>query len=208
VDAVTGRILCVQTSNEDLLLSKWDRLVRIDTPDGPVWLEKGLNFDMIQHLKGTPYSKLLADLICEMIVEGKTLIRACRELNLKYADVVRWKRDHEEFQTALKDAKKDRADALHDEVLDAARESKPETKIAALQWAAEAANPEDFSSKKKPGSITVGAVQIVLATGITRPGDAGYQPPLEQPRDVGPLLPPVPQDKEEEIEEYTGVSHE
>lgn len=188
VDIETGRIIGVQASAKDLLQEKWEQLVCIQTPEGPVWLEKGLNFDLIAKLKADPYSKVLGDLICEKIVEGMTLVHACQELNIKYSAVNRWRRENESFREALQESQRDRAEALHDEVLHVARtRSKPETEIAALQWAAEKGNAEKFGPKTKIAHDVQGAVTIVLGTGIKRPGDAGHAEIEAEARDVGPV---------------------
>jgi hypothetical protein len=198
----------MQMSNQDLLKSKFDRLVKIDTPQGPVWLEKGLNFDLVKHLDEIPYSKLLADLICEKIAEGLGLIKACKDLNLPYSIVRRWKREHEEFKESLIEAQRDGAEALHDEVLDVARtEAAPKDKIAALQWSAERANAERFGKTSKVSHNVQGAVTILVSTGIVRPGDPGFIPAPEAPREVGPV-PTAGSSVEEEEIAYTGESDE
>lgn len=203
IDKVTGRILCVQSSPQDLLKEKWQRLVRIDTPEGPVWLERGLNYDMIAKLQAIPYSKVLGDLICEKIVSGSSLNNACLDLNLKYSMVKGWEREHKEFAEALEAAKLDRADSFHDEAVDLAR-TKATTKdtIKTLQWAAGKGNKEKYGTKEVEGQ-NIGNVTIIVGTGIVRPGDAGYSATA---KDVTPIAASteLTTGPAEEVAEYTG----
>lgn len=143
IDVSNGRVLAMQTSYEDLLKNKWERLVKIDTPQGPVYLERGLNFDLVSKLRDMPFSNVIADLVCQEVANGSSIIKACQKLNLEYATISRWKREQESFRLGLEHANKDRAQYLADEVLDEAREkAAPKDKIAALQWAAEKGDAE------------------------------------------------------------------
>lgn len=198
VDMNNGRILCVQATDKDLLATKWENLTCIHTPEGPVWIEKCINFDIVPTLSNQPYSKMLGDLLAQGIVEGKSLVTACIDLNLEYSTVMRWKRTHEEFAEQLKEARRDRAEAFHDEVLETARtQARTKDKIAALQWAAEKGNPEIYGNKTKIVGDKDAPIQFVLATGINR--DV-----TPTPEELPPGNPPESQGKETEIEEYGG----
>ena len=177
----TGRVLAVQASVYDLLETKWDRLVRINTPQGPVYLERGINPDIIPELQAMPYSKLLADLVCEKIVNGKTMKAALKELNLDYSTVMAWKRNVEEFAINLAQAKKDRTEVFYDEIVETSRERvSGKDKISALQWAAEKGNPSEFGTKKTGEGGGGTTIQIIsVNTGIKRPGDPGYEAPAQ-----------------------------
>lgn len=168
VDLHTGRILCVQATPEDLLLTKSQRLTRIDTPQGPVFIEKGINFDIVNHLVLVPYSKHLGDLICQYIVEGDPLKVAVKKINLQYSDVMRWQRENAEFKSALDQARKDRSEAQHDEILQKAREAPLKTQIEVLQWSAEKNNPEKFGNKTKVVGDKDAPVVFQIDTGIRR----------------------------------------
>jgi hypothetical protein len=204
IDMHTGRILCVQSSHQDLLQSKWDRLVRIDTPQGPVWLEKTLNFDMVPRLHDMPFSKVIGDLICSEIAMGATFIEATEKFNVPYNIASQWRREHEEFKLALMQARRDRAEHFHDEVVDVARnQASPKDKIAALQWAAEKGNPDDYGKQTKVTKEHKGSVTIVISTGIRRPGDQGYVEAAQTTRDV---TEPAKKGEDEEVEQYAGGS--
>lgn len=203
IDLRSGRVICVQHSIEDLAQKKWDRLVRVDTPQGPVWLEKGLQFDKIAKSTQLPYSQVLASLICQKITEGATLVGACRELNLDYSTVCQWKRTHSEFKEMLHDARIDRAEFLHDEVIDEARASLDrKTKIETLKWGAEKGDPEKYGTKTKIIGDKNAPVQFVIGTGISRPGDSGYVAPekAEGERVVEEI---ASKDASEEVPDFT-----
>jgi hypothetical protein len=178
IEADSGRILAVQASTYDLLESKFDRLIAITTPQGKVYMEKGLDPDLIPELQAIPYSKLLADLICEKVAsEGMTLVKACVAINVPYATVRFWRRTVEEFRDALQEAKRDRSEVFHDEAIDTARTKvSGKDKIATLQWAAEKGNPQEYGAAKKGAEGGGTTIQIIsINTGIKRPGDAGYE---------------------------------
>jgi hypothetical protein len=164
----TGRILAVQASERTLLEEKWERLTKIETPQGAVWIENTLNMDVILRLQAYPYSQLMADLLCEKIATGATLVRACEEAKIPYAVVLRWKREVQAFREAIDSAKQDRAHYMHDEVIQTARtEATAKDKISALQWSAEKDNPAAYSPKAKEGSGG-GSVTYIINTGVTR----------------------------------------
>lgn len=203
LDLESGRVLCVQASAEDLLQAKWERLTRIDTPEGPVFIEKGLNPDLALGVRGTPYSQILGDLICQMVVNGQTLVRACKELNLEYSAVVRWRRDSPEFKAQLEEAKKDRAEFLHDEMLERARHHRTSarTHVETLQYAMEKGNPEKYDQKPQNQGIPQGGITFILSTGIDRTGG-----PPEQIKDVTSVVPTAVAPDEIVIPEITGGS--
>jgi hypothetical protein len=202
IDVLTGRILCVQTSHYDLMKTKFDRLTRIDTPQGPVFIEKGINFDVIGFLDVVPYSRLLGNLICQSIVNGKTKIEAFKDLNLEYATVKKWEQDHEEFRLALKQAEKDRADNLAEEALEVARASGDAKKhVDTLLEVAAIGDPDKFGKKTKISGDASAPLQFIVGTGILRKGDPGYTAPdkppeLQEAREVTPIATGV--------EEYVG----
>lgn len=207
VCARTGRVLAVQASQYDLLEQKWERLVKIDTPQGPVWIEKGLNFDMIGVINEMPYSRLLADLICEHVCNGASIKDAAEKVGVSYRTLCRWRRDIDEFKVALKQAKEDRAEGHFDEALATAKKSKrPYLEVETLKWAAEKGNQAEFGTPNK-NTIGVGSAQVIVVhTGILRPGDAGYenaQLKEVQPQPTIEARKIIPE--EDEIAEYVGV---
>ncbi len=185
VEIKTGRVLCVQVTHADLLEKKWDRLVRVDTADGVVWIEKGLDWDVIPGLKKEGMSRVQMDLICEAVTSGKLLVEACEAAGVTYAEVCREKRWNKEFLQALEQAERDRAGLFVDQALTVAdRSKKPYLQVETLKWAAEKGDREKFGDKKElVGQMGMGPVTFVLQTNILRPGDVGYI----APKDVTPL---------------------
>lgn len=180
VEIATGRILLVQGHHRSVLEMKWDRLVRIDTPQGPVFLEKGLNLDYTNYVKHPVYSKMLADLLCQRVVEGKSLISAAKEFNLEYATIKFWLRNEEEFRENLKLAEKDRADYYFEETLEKSRKADKKVEIETLKWATEKANPEKYGTKTKISGDANAPLTFLIGTGITRNGDQNYIAPENQ----------------------------
>ena len=178
--AHTGRLLCLQSSPDSLFERKWERLTKIETPDGPVWLERGLNFDLTKMCKGMPYSSTLAGLLLNHVASGMSLMKACDELSLSYSDVLLWKRQSAEFRDNLDEAKLERADFARELIHHIGEER---GNLDALKWSAEKGNPEKYGPRIKHSGDKNSPLSFVLDTGIRRPGDDGYQ----EPEDVSPV---------------------
>jgi hypothetical protein len=177
----TGRVLCVQSSLKDLLNTRMEDLVRFETPEGPVYLERGIGPAYLRRMNQKRFSAIHADLICEKITQGRTLLKACEDLNLDYATICRWKREHPAFANSLEDAKRDRAEAFHDEAIDTSIGSfDPKLKVETLKWAAEKGNAEKFGNKTKIVGDPNAPLSFIIDTGIRRPGDPGYVAPPEE----------------------------
>jgi hypothetical protein len=184
----TGKIICVQRTPTDFLASKFEHLVKLETPEGTVWVEKGIDLDKINFEKPWPFSKLMGDLLCQRIVEGITLLKACEEFKVPYSLVCRWKREFPEFGEALEAARKDRAEAFHDKAIQKAQESKrPYLEVDTLRWAAEKGDAQRFGNQTKIVGDKNAPLAFVLDTGIRREGDMGFTapPPLKPDEAVG-----------------------
>lgn len=69
----------------------------------------------------TRYSKRLADKICALLAEGRSLRTVCRDPKMPGASTVfAWLRKYEDFQQQYARAKEEAADALVEEILDIA----------------------------------------------------------------------------------------
>lgn len=181
IDLITGNILCVQRTPKDLLALKFENLVKIETPEGVVWIEKGIDVDKINFQKPWPFSKILGDLICQRLVEGVTTLKACEEFQIPYSLFVRWKREFPEFGEQLEQAKKDRAEAFHDKAIQKAQESKrPYLEVDTLKWAAEKGDQAKFGMQTKIVGDKNAPIAFVLETGIRRAGDQGFTPHQEE----------------------------
>jgi len=170
IDIMTGRVIAVQSTEADILSGKADRVTRIETPEGPVFIESSLNFDLVGRLKSYPYSKTLGDLICEHIVHGKSIVKACEEMNLPYSVVLLWSRQHPEFKEAIATARRDSAEYMHGELLETARASRDaKTQIDALKWSAEKNDPDRFGQRTKiSGDPNAPLGFTLISTGINR----------------------------------------
>jgi hypothetical protein len=195
-DLATGRVLLVQSSPRDALENKFDRLVKIETPEGPVFLERGLNFDHTRARPPLAYSEILSDLICQSITNGLTLVGACKENKIEYAVICEWRRTSKAFVEKLKQAKQDRAEFFHDEAVDTARNSgDAKLHVDAAFRAAEKGDPEAYGTRTKITGDPNAPLQFILDTGIRRQGDAGYVEP-ENPLENAPEIEVKPESSE------------
>lgn len=121
LDLKTGQVVGVQKDPTDLFKKRQDLMVQVATPQGLVWMQKGLNPD---HL-GTrgpaaswPYSEVMADLICQKIAEGAYITKIGEEPGFPpYSVICRWRRESDDFKERLDMAYKDRAEFFHDKAL-------------------------------------------------------------------------------------------
>lgn len=128
------------------------------------------------------YSKKMADLVCNEIAMGKDLLDICKISAFPPIEVIRhWKRIYPAFSEALILAKEDRAEVFRKKALDACEEptSKDEVPGATLKTntylkVAGYDNPKTYGSNKKVDAPSIGTVNILIDTGIRRPGDPGY----------------------------------
>jgi hypothetical protein len=121
------------------------------------------------------YSTHLADVICALIREGKSLTRICSApLMPSVHKVYLWLSIYPEFKERYQDAKKHRADFAYNKLLDIAEEAPhthkdfiPGLKVAAdiYKWAAEKDNPEEFG-KKEAGVQGGTIINVTLQTGV------------------------------------------
>jgi hypothetical protein len=178
IDLHTGRVLCVQRTAKDYLALKFEGLTRIETPQGPVFIEKGLDVDRVRRSNALAYSPVIISLIAEKITEGMSLMRACEEVGVKYSLVCAWRLAYEEAKAALEQARKDRAEVLAERALEKAEKSKrPYLEVETLKWAAEKGNPEKFGNQTTIKGDKNAPITFVLDTGIRRSGDTGFTSP-------------------------------
>src|SRR4051812_5946276 len=80
VDIYTGTVISVQESQEDLLKTKQERMTPVQQPDGSIlYLERGVSLDSYVRRPKWTYSDVVMDIICQKIMEGKTLTSICQE---------------------------------------------------------------------------------------------------------------------------------
>lgn len=125
------------------------------------------------------YNLKLAKYICQRIAEGATIKKLCAEDGMPSASVIAsWRSRHPDFDEAIKEARRVRAEYLHDTILETAEDlvtntpdkdgiAAAKTAIDAWKWAAEKNDRESFG----PGKVEQGSsgpATIVINTGITR----------------------------------------
>lgn len=120
------------------------------------------------------FSNDLADLICDMVREGMSVSKICREYNIQQSVFYAWVAIFPEFKKRLYEARKQRADHHFSKVLDladmaigASKEEIQGIKLAidTHKWAAEKSDPERFAKVKEEGN-TSSNITINLQTGV------------------------------------------
>ena len=181
-DAQTFELLELRSPHKRPGEIQESKLVSTTLPDGRIILvDSGLT-DPALHL-GYQVSETLVDLICQQITEGKSLTKICKSPGFPpYFILVRWQREHQWIREALEQARRDRAEVLRDELLeivDNADENsdaiaKAKLRAETRKWAAGVDDQTRYGKNDKAGA-NVGALQIIVSTGIMRPGDPGFR---------------------------------
>ena len=130
-------------------------------------------------LNGYKYSEDFAFIVCQMIREGMSLKAICRQPGFpSYGTVYYWKKNNQEFKNMLAEAKKDRADAHMDNVIEISQRAMDgqfvKDDVAGMRLAmdgfekaAAAGNPGEFG-KARDQNVRVENL-IIIDTGISRP---------------------------------------
>lgn len=126
-----------------------------------------------------PYSVEINFAICAMVREGKTLEQISQIPGMPpHHLMLSWKAYHPDFKKALAEARLDRAEVFHDKAVkvldDASQTNLSKDDVPAEKFKfdgylrlAEMNNPEMYN-KKPTGNTGVGALQIIVQTGINR----------------------------------------
>lgn len=120
------------------------------------------------------YTPELGDAICELLMEGKSLVKACSSDAMpSRSTVLRWQNSNPDFEAKCARARLMQADLMDDKILDEAEActednyQSAKVKIAAYQWRAAKLAPKKYSDKTlHTGSDGEGPVQFV----VTRSG--------------------------------------
>jgi transposase-like protein len=178
VDAVSGEVIAVQKDyNESFILGKMDELIQVEIDGKTILMQKGMSLTSGYVPRNSKFSRPLADLIVQDIIEGTGITKACKKYDITYPTLMRWAEQYPEFGKELEKAKKYRADATHDEIVDFAKDLTTKqlnkTQVEAigraadlLKWSAEKSDPTRFGNKAEKNVNT--AVQIIIQTGIDR----------------------------------------
>lgn len=190
IDSITGQVVAKQSSTEDLLKMKKDRMTEVTVEDGTKMLiELGAPIEA-KRGRSWPFTQVLADVICQMIAEGSSITEVCKMKGMpSYPILCRWRREHPEFQEAIKQAYADRAEMYHDKAIQAVEDenvltqediAKAKLQVDTYKWAAGVGNADRFGNRTKISGDPNAPLQLLIETGIRRKGDPGY----EEPHDV------------------------
>lgn len=180
----TGELLALQR-NHISILDNPSAYVRAHTPDGKiVYLEKDLEIERFPTIY-QKYDGVICDLVCQKIAEGLPITDVCKLPGFPpYGVLMRWRREHSEFNEAYERARRDRVEVFFDKAIAAAEaaETKDEAQVAkvkvdAYKWAAEKSDPDKMAGKQQQSGN--GQVMIVIETGIRRYGDEGFKPQIQ-----------------------------
>lgn len=100
------------------------------------------------------YTEVIADRICDELMDGKSLVKICASDDMpNRTTVIRWMAANEDFATRCARARVAQADYMDDLILDVALASTAETaqadrvKISAFQWRASKLQPKKYGDK-------------------------------------------------------------
>lgn len=129
------------------------------------------------------YSKELAELICDRIATGAVMEDLGKDGDTPSRYVInKWRLENTEFNQMIRAARELRAEYFQDLAIKTAEaiKSKDEAAIAAVQiatykWAASVNDPGTFGKRAELKAQINMPTQIIVDTGIRRPGDEGYR---------------------------------
>lgn len=189
-DKTTGRVVSMQASVEDIMTEKGPNiLIYMDEDGHEIFLEQGLSLDVVAKGKKTPpFSQFLADLVCEYFLEDHNIRQACDRVGISYRTLCTWRRDNTIFAKQLLDTRKDKAELLHDEALEIARDVRGDTPqkkltVETLKWAAEKADSDVYGAKTKISGDASAPLVFTVETGIRREKDVGFEKEVEEIED-------------------------
>lgn len=122
------------------------------------------------------YRSALADIICELIADGKSLRKICDDEDMpNKATVFRWLALHKEFSDQYAKARESQADTLFDEVLaiadqyDSAQDklevdhiNRARLRIDARKWMAGKLRPKKYGEKLELSGDAESPLQVVI----------------------------------------------
>lgn len=103
------------------------------------------------------YSPEIADNICELLAQGKSLVKICQDLDIGYTTVRQWLKAHEEFARNYTLAREDQGDYIADETMDIADDptipaDEKRIRIDTRKWYAGKLKPKKYGDKTLLGS--------------------------------------------------------
>lgn len=149
---------------------------------GQVVATQGGLRNYIDQLK-QPFDSTLADIICNRIIEGEPLTKICKDpIMPSFSTISRWRKNHEDFDSAIKYAYQERAHYFHDKAIEVVEDTftKDEVSVNRLKsetykWAAERGNQEQFGAKQSKVEGVAVSTQIIV-TGVPQPDSVDVTP--------------------------------
>jgi len=159
------------------------------------WVPKGTNPENLPaRVPAIPYNQVTADLICEQIIEGKTLLDISKIPGFPtYPVIFTWAKKHPEFKAALEEAEKFSARFYRDKAIQTADTVQDERDVARARlvvdvskWAAKVADADKFGDKVKHSGDPDQPIGFIIGTGIQRDEE---EKPIEVKAEAKPALP-------------------
>lgn len=194
----TGQIVLIQKTLDDSVRTDKSKSIRYSCDNGvECRIERGLEKLGLLRTKRWVYNDMIAELICQRVTEGETLLEICgpkqntagQKIMPPYFIVVKWRRERPEFDLKLKQALSDRSEILADHASEQSKLADEDNATAqklvvdTLKWRTGVDNPDKFGAKTKISGEIEATTIFVINTGIRRLGDPGYV----EPRDVGEI---------------------
>lgn len=170
-------------NKEDGRIHKIDKLtgmtVEISAPKGTSSSRYDINPTFVKNSSSIyPYSPVYRDLVSQKIAEGLTFTEISRIPGYPSTSIMsRWRAQHEDFDLAIKAARKARAEHYADKIANSVDETREMNRdeIAAeklyfdkLKWLAEKNNPDEYGSKITHAGDADRPLTLVVETGIVR----------------------------------------
>lgn len=93
----------------------------------------------------------IGDQICELLAEGMSAVRACKELGVALRTFYQWQREYPEFLAQVSRAREDQADTFADQMCDIAEfdedVQRAKLKIDARKWVASRMKPKSWGDR-------------------------------------------------------------
>ena len=170
IEARTGRTLSIHHHESGLPVQFQEETL----PDGTLVVRQLDMPTVVSAQREVLYNPLTLDLICQRITEGDSLTKVLKDSAFPtYATFCRWRRAHPEIEEMLNLARRDRAEALRDQVMEYADEADEDNvnvkkfQADTAKWAAGVDDPKYSPKSKTELSVQV-PTQIIVKTGIER----------------------------------------
>lgn len=100
----------------------------------------------------TIYSEELATKICDLLADGKSMVKACEELGISRRTVASWLQNKPDFAERTIQARAEWTDDIVDQILDIARDERKDyytrrLLIDSIKWVAGKQRPKKYSEK-------------------------------------------------------------